>query len=88
MEQEGNMNAITGPFDAAISLLRELEKDDLKVLMPSDHPKILLSISVLEAAKKIDEDDYFWAGRGSVSRNTIDLLATILDSCDLPDEEV
>ena len=39
---------------------------------------------VLEAAGKVDKDDYFWAERGSCAINIIDLLAIIVAA--LPDD--
>ena len=53
------------PFDAVIGLLRELLKDELKILVPSDHPKLEVAIRILkdwpkwepliEAARKVDK---------------------------------
>ena len=72
-------------FGSAISLLRELELDKLGILIPSDHLQLLSAVRILEAAEKIDEDDYFWAGKGSCSRNTIDLLAVIVSTEEVED---
>jgi len=55
------------PFDAVIGLLRELLKDELKILVPSDHPKLEVAIRILkdwpkwepliEVAGKADKED-------------------------------
>ena len=62
--KEGQMSE-KKPFDAVIGLLRELLKDELKILVPSDHPKLEVAIRILkdwpkwepliEAARKVDK---------------------------------
>jgi hypothetical protein len=44
-------------MNAAISLLRELLKDKLGILKPSDHPQIESAIAILEAAGKVDKPE-------------------------------